>query len=76
MVKKHTDDWKKDTSDRMKGNKHTSGLKCKPEHVAKRAKSRSRPVTIKGITYASGKEAAKELGVCPATIVKWKNNGQ
>lgn len=72
----HTEEWKENARKRMMGNKHTAGHKYKPEHVAKRAASRSRPVTIRGITYKSGREAAKSLGVSPATIVQWKKNGQ
>ena len=74
--KKHSEEWKQAASERMKGNKNTSGYKCKREHVEKRAISRSRPVTIFGITYSSGREAAKQLGVSPSTIVLWKKNGQ
>ena len=72
----HTEEWKENARKRMIGNKNTAGYKYKPEHVAKRAASRSRPVTIKGVTYKSGREAAKSLGVSPSTIVQWKKNGQ
>jgi hypothetical protein len=70
---KHSDEWKQAARERMKGNKITAGYTYKREDVDKRAASRSRPVTIQGITYKSGKEAAKALGVSPSTIVKWKN---
>lgn len=74
--KKHTDEWKKAASERMKGNKHTAGYTYKREHVEKRAASRSRPVTLFGVTYKSGREAARLLNVSPSTIVQWKKNGQ
>lgn len=73
---KHTEEWKQAARERMMGNKRTAGYTYKREHVEQRAASRSRPVTIRGVTYSSGRAAAKALGVSPSTIVQWKKNGQ
>jgi hypothetical protein len=73
---KHSDAWKQAARERMMGNKRTAGYTYKREHVEQRAASRSRPVTIRGVTYNSGRAAAKALGVGPSTIVQWKKNGQ
>ena len=56
--------------------KVTKGKKQSPEHVAKRAKGKSRPVEIDGIMYESGVAAAKALGLRTSTISGWaKKNG-
>ena len=74
--KKHTEEWKQATRERMKGNKNTAGYTYKREHVEKRAAAIRKPVTFLNVTYNSGKEAAKALGVSASTIVKWKKNGK
>lgn len=52
------------------------GTKQSKEHKLKRAKARSRSVTIDGVTYSSGREAAKLLGVVPSTISSWVKSGK
>ena len=52
------------------------GTKQSQEHKLKKAKSISRQVTIDGVTYPSGRAAAKALNVKPSTISSWIKNGK
>lgn len=72
----HTEEYKRNASIRMMGNKHTLGIKCKPEHVAIRAAKKRKPVMVQGIYYESGRHAAKALGISPSMIIKMLKSGK
>lgn len=52
------------------------GTKQSREHKLKKARAISRKITIDGVTYSSGREAAKSLGVSPSTISSWVKSGK
>jgi len=63
-----SDYWKKGVTaaaDKIRGTKQSK------KHKAKKAKKLLKPITIEGVLYNSGKDAAKALGVKPATISNW-----
>lgn len=74
--KKHSEEWKKNTSERMKGNKNTAGYTYKREHVEKRAAAVRKPVIIFDKYYSSGKDAAKDLKKSPSQIIRYIKSGK
>jgi len=67
-INAHNDYWKKGVKAAAKAVRGTTQTE---QHKARKAKSKSRQVTIEGITYSSGKLAAETLGYSTSTISSW-----
>jgi len=78
-----SDYWKDYWSDKVypqylrdKISKSLKGRVFSEQHLLRKSEAQKRKISVNGITYDSGQEAAKVLGVSPACIVKWAKNGK
>jgi hypothetical protein len=61
---------------REKISKSLKGRKFSVEHLRRKSEAQKRKVMINDVTYDSGRDAAKALGISPACVVKWTKNGK